>query len=167
MQHLGVVEEELRHLAAESVTKKRQSYPEIKEAADKALSVLKNIREEYVRGRGRGRVETSNENGNIRRSSGLPQSSDILSPYILACNYADGSTKLLSMALNGIHNLLVFEMVPPCDVKNILRVLSIQASSGSHTHSSIGVAGAMSGNPVALGSSGRLQPDSQLKVLSI
>ena len=104
MQHLGVVEEELRQLAAESATKKRQSYPEIKEAAD---------REEYVRGRGRGRGEAStNETGSIRRVSGLPQSSDILSPYILACNYADGSTKLLSMALNGIHNLLVFEMIP-------------------------------------------------------
>ena len=39
MQHLGVVEEELRQLAAESVTKKRQSYPEIKEAAEKAGGV--------------------------------------------------------------------------------------------------------------------------------
>ena len=113
MQHLGVVEEELRQLAAESITKKRQSYPEIKEAADKVLCALKNIREEYVRGRGRGRGEAStNETGSIRRVSGLPQSSDILSSYILACNYADGSTKLLSMALNGIHNLLVFEMIP-------------------------------------------------------
>lgn len=171
MQHLGVVEEELRQLAAESVTKKRQSYPEIKEAADKALCTLKNIREEYVRGRGRGRGEAStNETGSIRRVSGLPQSSDILSPYILACNYADGSTKLLSMALNGIHNLLVFEMIPPCDVKNVLRVLSIQAGSGSNTNSSIGVAGAMSGHSVSLGGGGgssRLQPDSQLKVLQI
>ena len=55
-------------------------------------------------------------------------------------------------------------------MKNVLRVLSIQASSGSNTNSSIGVAGAISGHSVSLGGGGgssRLQPDSQLKELQI
>lgn len=32
------------------------------------------------------------------------------------------------MALSGIQMLLNYEVVPPADVKNILRVLAIQAS---------------------------------------
>jgi hypothetical protein len=34
------------------------------------------------------------------------------------------------MALNGIQMLLNYELVPPGDVKNVLRVLSIQAGTG-------------------------------------
>eukprot|EP00597_Dinobryon_sp_UTEXLB2267_P010966 CAMPEP_0170099810 /NCGR_PEP_ID=MMETSP0020_2-20130122/1260_1 /TAXON_ID=98059 /ORGANISM="Dinobryon sp., Strain UTEXLB2267" /LENGTH=2023 /DNA_ID=CAMNT_0010322537 /DNA_START=155 /DNA_END=6224 /DNA_ORIENTATION=- len=92
-------------------------------------------------------------------SSSILQSSDILAPYILSCNYAEGSTKLLNLTLNGIHNLLSFEMVPPHDVKNILRVLSIQACSGSQ------LSGPSNANSTGIGS--RLQPESQLKVLQI
>lgn len=165
MQHLSIVEEELRSLAIEAVSKKRNShhtYPEIKESADKALHSLKYIREDYVRRRGKSkeRIDISSasqpENSTfeisiLRGSGSLPRCSDIVAPYILACNYAEGSTKLLTMALNGIHNILNFDMVPPQDVKNILRVLSIQAGG------SVGVSS----------SSVRLQPESQLKILQI
>jgi hypothetical protein len=34
----------------------------------------------------------------------------------------------INMALSGIQMLLNYEVVPPADVKNILRVLAIQAS---------------------------------------
>ena len=72
----------------------------------------------------------------MRRTGGeskvvkFPQSSDISAPYILACNYADANPKLLMMALSGIQMLVNYEVVPPGDVKNILRVLSIQAATG-------------------------------------
>ena len=35
----------------------------------------------------------------------------------------------INMALSGIQMLLNYEVVPPSDVKNILRVLAIQASA--------------------------------------
>ena len=165
MQHLAVVEEDLRGLSAESISKRRQnhSYPEIKDAAENALNCLKLIREEYVKGRGKAKENGDRNSAPLKypvaskKGSGLPQSSDILAPYILACNYAEGSTKLLTTALNGVHNLIIFEMIPPNDVKNILRVLSIQAGSNNSN----------SGNSTSASSTQRLQPDSQLKILQI
>lgn len=56
----------------------------------------------------------------------LTQSSDILAPYILACNRTNGNLKMISMALNGIYLLLNCDLVRQDDVKNILRVLQIQ-----------------------------------------
>jgi hypothetical protein len=38
------------------------------------------------------------------------------------------------MALNGLHMLLSYEVVPPAEVKNILRVLTIQTSTGKSEH---------------------------------
>jgi hypothetical protein len=63
------------------------------------------------------------------KSAKLPQWSDILAPYLLVCNYADGSAKVTLMALNGMNLLLTYDLVPPSDVKNIMRVLSIQSAS--------------------------------------
>ena len=74
----------------------------------------------------------------------ISQNSDLLSPYILACNYAEGSTKMITMSLNGIHLLLSYDLVLASDIRNILRVLSIQAASGN-----------------------KLQSDGQLKLLQI
>ena len=60
----------------------------------------------------------------------LTQSSDLLSPYLLVCNYqVENNSKLVTMALGGITLLLTYDLVPPSDIKNILRVLSIQTLS--------------------------------------
>jgi hypothetical protein len=116
MDYLRQIEEDLRNISAEAKLKKK--YPEVGDAADRALDALKSIREVYV-------SEIMKKN----KTAKLPQSSDILSPYLLVCNYADGNPKVTLMALNGMNLLLTYDLVPPSDVKNIMRVLTIQAAS--------------------------------------
>jgi hypothetical protein len=120
MEYLRQIEEDVKNLGNEA--KKR--HPEIKDASDRAVIALRIIRDKYV--------SEMVKKGNDEKSEKSPhftESSDLVSPYILACNYADGSNKLISMALNGIQMLLNFGIVPPGDVKNVLRVLSIQVAS--------------------------------------
>lgn len=118
MEFLRQIEEDLQSLGAES----KRKHPEVKESTDKAISTLKSIREIYV--------SDMMRNKGLNKRKAFPQSSDITAPYILALNYADASPKLISMALNGLHLLLNYEIIPQYDVKNILRVLTIQANSG-------------------------------------
>ncbi len=117
MEYLRQIEDDLKNIGTESKNK----FPLVKEAADKALNALKIIRDTYV--------SDIMKRSNDEKSVKFPQSSDILSPFMLACNYADCTSKLINMALNGIHMLLNYGMIPPGDIKNILRVLSIQASA--------------------------------------
>lgn len=127
MDYLRQIEEDLRNLGSES----KRKYPEVKDATENALIKLKSMREIYVAEVMRKNKEAnSDDKTNIRFS----QSSDITAPYILSCNYVDANPKLISMALNGIQMLLNYEIVPPVDVKNVLRVLSIQAGSGKSEH---------------------------------
>jgi len=119
MDYLRQIEEDLRNIGIESKVNKK--YPEVSDASERALDALKSIREVYV-------SDIMRKN----KSAKLPQSSDILAPYLLVCNYADGSSKVTLMALNGINLLLMYDLVPPSDVKNILRVLNIQGSSKSN-----------------------------------
>lgn len=116
MDYLRQIEEDLRNIGIEAKLKKK--YPEVLDSSERALDALKAIREVYV-------SEIMRKN----KSAKLPQSSDILAPYLLVCNYAEGSAKVTLMALNGINLLLTYDLVPPSDVKNIMRALSIQASS--------------------------------------
>eukprot|EP01038_Epipyxis_sp_PR26KG_P014215 gene14215-19074_t len=113
MEYFRQIEEDVRNIGVEA--KKR--HPEIRDAAERALLALKSIRETYVADLRR----NNNEENSVNNKPSLPQSSDILAPYILACNYADGSPKLITMALNGVQMLLNFELVPYGDIKNILR----------------------------------------------
>ena len=115
MDYLRQIEEDLRNIGIESKLKKK--YPEVTDASERALDAMKAIREVYV-------SEIMKKN----KSAKLPQSSDLLAPYLLVCNYAEGSSKVTVMALNGINLLLTHDLVPPGDVKNIMRVLSIQVS---------------------------------------
>lgn len=116
MDYLRQIEEDLRNVGIEAKLKKK--YPEVLDSSERALDALKSIREVYV-------SEIMRKN----KSAKLPQSSDILAPYLLVCNYAEGSAKVTLMALNGINLLLTYDLVPPSEVKNIMRALSIQASS--------------------------------------
>jgi hypothetical protein len=115
MDYLRQIDDDLRNLGVE--TGKR--YPEIKDATERALISLKTVREHYI--------------SDMRKSSLtnpiLSQSNDVVAPYILLCNYADATPKLLNLSLSGIQMLLNYEVVPPSDVKNIIRVLAIQASA--------------------------------------
>ena len=119
MDHLRQIEEDLRSTGIEC----KKKYPEVADAADRALDSLKSLRETYVSEFRKKAAQSSEEKPK------LPQSSDILAPYLLVCNYADGPTKLKTAALGGIRALLTYDLVPPSDVKNILRVLNIQGSS--------------------------------------
>ncbi len=68
-------------------------YPEVKDATDRALASLKMIRDAYI--------------ADIRKAADpnkavkFPTSSDITAPYILACNHADGSPKMVSRLLSA------------------------------------------------------------------
>eukprot|EP00605_Chrysophyceae_sp_TOSAG23-4_P001397 GSChrysophyteH1.ASY1.ANO1.1517.1 assembled CDS len=119
MDSLRKVEEDLRNLAIEF----RKKYPEVMDATERALTTLKTMREMYV-------ADKMRKSGMAKEDVRIPQSSDIVAPYILACNYSDANPKLLLIALNGIQMLVSFEMIPPADVKNLLRVFSIQAATG-------------------------------------
>lgn len=68
------------------------------------------------------------------------RSAEVSAPYILACNHVDANPKLvlrsmllillyitqIKLSLNGLQMLLNYEVVPPTEAQNILRVLSIQ-----------------------------------------
>lgn len=117
--YLVAVEEDLRNLGNEA--KKR--HPEVKEATDRAITALKAIRDQYV-------SDKMKKGSGADHAGKSHQSADISAPYILLCNYADANPKLIGMALNGIQMLINNDLIPANDAKNILRVLSIQASSG-------------------------------------
>jgi len=119
MDSLRKVEEDLRNIAIEF----KKKYPEVIDATERALATLKTMREMYV-------ADKMRKSGVEKEDVKIPQSSDILSPYILACNYADANPKLLLLALSGIQLLVGYEMIPPSDVKNVLRVFSIQVGTG-------------------------------------
>jgi hypothetical protein len=65
-------------------------YPEIKDATERALATLKTIRELYI----------SDIRKNTETSPSLSQSNDISAPYILLCNYADATPKLVSSSFD-------------------------------------------------------------------
>lgn len=117
MEYLRQIEEDLRALCSE-VGKK---YPEVADSSERALNAVRLIREIYI-SEIRSKSSTS---GTVK----FPRSSDIVSPYILICNYSDASSKLILLSLNGILLLLKYDLIPPSDVQNILRVLQIQAMS--------------------------------------
>ena len=119
MDSLRKVEEDLRGLTFEF----KKKYPEVLDAAERALATLKTMREMYV-------ADKMSKRGAEKEDVKIPQSSDILAPYILACNYVDANPKLLLMALNGIQILVAYEVIPLGDIKNVLRVFTIQATSG-------------------------------------
>src|SRR4051794_27435974 len=116
MNYFSQIEDDIKRICSEAGSR----YPLVKEAGDRALVTLHTIKTSYISDL----LKKSQDDKSVK----LPQSSDILSPYMMACNYAEGGPKLISLALDGIHKLLNYGMIPPGDVKNILRVLSIQAA---------------------------------------
>ncbi|KAJ1431793.1 hypothetical protein B484DRAFT_395320, partial [Ochromonadaceae sp. CCMP2298] len=124
MDYLRKIEEDLRNIGLEANVKRK--YPDVIEASEQAVDALKSIRELYVKS-----IRDSNDRSSERTGLKVLQNSDLLAPYLLVCNYADGSPKLVTMALNGLNLLLTHDLVPPADFQNVMRVLSIQATSAS------------------------------------
>jgi hypothetical protein len=120
MEHLRQIEEDLRSISAESKESSKR-YPEVVDAADRALGTLKSLREAYL--------------NNLRKTDKdivvkLPASPDLLSPYILLCNYSDCSPRLTGLALSSLMMLLNYDVIPVEEAQNILRVLLIQVNAG-------------------------------------
>ncbi len=120
MDSLRQIEEDLRNFGMES----KKKYPEVIDATERALGTLKMMREMYVSDKMR---KTGMEKEDVK----IPQSSDILAPYLLACNYVDANPKLILMALSGIQLVVNYEVAPLSDVKNVLRIFDKQASTGT------------------------------------
>jgi hypothetical protein len=117
MESLRQLEDELRSFSND-VDKK---YPEVLDAASKALQTLKSIRESYI---------SSIRNKDSKLSTpNLSQSADLLAPFILLCNYSDASNRLVTAAINNISLQIQYNVVPYGEIKNIIRVLSIQMQS--------------------------------------
>ena len=123
----AAIAEDLQALSIEV----KKKYPEIKEAVDKALTSLKAVKD--------GRISASSATltpkadkakDKEREKANNGMLSDLLGPYILTCNHADAPPKVASMAMSGMQLLINNDLIVGGDVKNILRVLSIQATSG-------------------------------------
>ena len=108
MEYLRQIEDDLQALGVEA----KRKHPEIKDSADRALSSLKLIRETYVsdmmRKTGTATTAvTATNNATNKKKNNLPQSSDIIAPYILTCNYADASPKIVSLNYYYIRIIMV------------------------------------------------------------
>lgn len=119
MDFLRRIEDDVRNLGTEV----KRKYPEVREAADKALVTLKTMRESYV-------AEIMRGGGQNTPKIAKYRSADVAAPYILTCNYVDAAIKTIMLALNGLQMLLNYEVIPPAEAQNILRVLILQAGSG-------------------------------------
>ena len=88
MEYLRQIEDDLLALGTEA----KRKHPEIKDSTDRALASLKSIREVYVSDMMRKTAAPSQ----TKKKMNLPQSSDIVAPYILTCNYGDANPKIVS-----------------------------------------------------------------------
>ncbi|CAM9461787.1 unnamed protein product, partial [Ectocarpus sp. 13 AM-2016] len=118
MEFLRVVEDELRGLAAEA----RRRHPVVQEAAERAILKLRNMREEYA-------VALRQQHEGNAPPLSMFRSQDLLRPFLLACNHADASPHLMTMAMDSIQYLINRDAILPSDAPNILRVLAIQSQS--------------------------------------
>lgn len=117
MEYLRQIEEDLQNISNEAGKK----YPEVLDASNNGLHALKIIRETYVS------EIRKRDNSNV--SVKFKHSSEVVAPYILVCNHVESSQKLMGLSINGLLMLLKYDIVPPSEVQNILRVLQIQVHS--------------------------------------
>ncbi|RHZ08477.1 hypothetical protein DYB37_010437, partial [Aphanomyces astaci] len=120
MDFLRSIEEDLNLVEAE--TKKK--LPAVKDAAEKGIEKIGQIRQLYAQML---RVEAAPGPGNA-----IFKCDAILRPFLLACNHATASQKLLIASFNSIQKLVSWDAITSEAVGNILRVLQIQAERNSH-----------------------------------
>jgi len=120
METLRRIDEDIQALGAEA----KKKYPEVSGAADRAAETLKGMREQYV-------SEVMRKAGGSAGSAPAKfRSAMLTAPYILACNHANASIRIVMMALNGIQLLLDNDAFELDDAQNVFRVLAIQCGVG-------------------------------------
>lgn len=123
----SAISDDLQALSAEV----KKKFPEIKDAVDKALTSLKAVKDGKISATAATPVvkgDKVKDKEKEKANNGLL--SDLLAPYILTCNHADAAPKVVGMAMSGMQLLINNDLIAGSDVKNILRVLSIQVTSG-------------------------------------
>ncbi|EQC37699.1 hypothetical protein, variant [Saprolegnia diclina VS20] len=115
MDFLRSVEEDLHGLIYE--TKKK--LPAVRDAAEKGLEQIVLMRQMYAQSM---RVDAAPGPGHA-----VFKSDAILQPFLLVCNHATASQKLLISCFNSIQRLVSWDAITTEAVSNILRVLQIQA----------------------------------------
>jgi hypothetical protein len=103
------VEADLRTLSVDS----RRKHPMVKESAERGILKLRAIAK-ACGGEGTGV---------------MLQSEDVVRPFVLACNHADATHKMIAQALSAIQKLVSFDGVIITEVPNIMRVMKIQSES--------------------------------------
>lgn len=112
------VEECLRDLAAEA----RKKHPGVKEASERATLRLRALQNQYIAA-----VRASNQSGAPAPTTALFQSSELLHPFLLAANYPNANSRLLSIAFRAMRLLMEAKAVLPSDAIHLVRVWMIQA----------------------------------------
>jgi hypothetical protein len=128
MDLLRRIEEDIDNMEKET----KRKFPTIALAAGQAKLGLQRLKQSYV-------AEVMNKSKS--EDSAAPslaqfRSSDVCSPYVIACNTTNLPAKLVLSALSGIQMLLDFGVVPPENAPNIIMALRgaatvNQASLGS------------------------------------
>ena len=121
MQFIDHSENDLNQL---SILIKRSKYSIVQEAIEKALIRLKVIRREYAQML---KVEEAPGPGHV-----VFKSHEVLRPYLLIFNHVQMKTDILKHAFSSMEKLLLWKALNIReDMRNILRVLSIQAEGNT------------------------------------
>lgn len=88
METLRRIDEDITALSNEA----KKKYPEVVEASERAILTIKSMRESYVSDVMR-RASTRNKTENTSNFRSVM----LTGPYILACNHADASAKIVSV----------------------------------------------------------------------
>lgn len=105
------VEVDLQTLSQEA----RRSLPAVKEAAERVLGDIR-----------RASAALAPTGGALDVYRHAPFISQLLHPFTLACNHADASKRVLTVALAAIQRFVTADLVPAAEYANIIRVLEIQ-----------------------------------------
>ncbi len=127
MELLGEVEEHLRALSVEA--RKNRQLSGVREAAERGTLKLRGLKTDfagYLR-----KIRKAEEQGLPKPPPFSFQNQDLLQPFLLACNYSDVGARLTLLALGSIQHLINRDALHPADGPNVMRVLAIQANSGS------------------------------------
>ncbi|TDL18222.1 hypothetical protein BD410DRAFT_900985 [Rickenella mellea] len=108
MSSLAFLVTELQSLASET----RRKHPEVREAAEKSLAILRS----------------SSEQATSRLASDGPQSQDLLRPFFMGC--AIKNAKVVAISLGSLQRLIALQAVPQSLVPLIIKTMNDCVSQG-------------------------------------
>ncbi|KAJ8092074.1 Endocytosis and vacuole integrity protein [Marasmius tenuissimus] len=108
MSSLAFLVTELQSLASET----RRKHPEVREAAEKSLAILRS----------------SPEQATVNLASDGPQSDDLLRPVFMGC--ATKNAKVVAISLGSLQRLIALKAVPESAVPLIIKTMSDAMSQG-------------------------------------